>query len=190
MDATPVDLENVQGETISDQDGRKIGKIKDVCGKDGDGEPMWISVDASFGLMLKRVVILPVARLKEEDDEILVPYSLQHVRDSPEVEPSDEFSAEDDRRLRDHYGIDRADQELRTDNESYASRVVEGPGSPPEEAFEVDKEAADKEFEKDKDSDEDTSDEDSAEDDSEDEEADPRASEKAHDEKKSRDEDE
>ncbi len=147
--SSPVDLDNIEGETLNDQDGRSIGKIKEVCGKDGDGEPMWVVVDASFGLMQKRVVIVPVARMKEEQDAILVPYSLKHVQASPEIEPSDELSAEDDRALRDHYGIDRADQELRADNESYASRVVDGPGTPPEESYEVDEDAAAKAMEKD-----------------------------------------
>jgi hypothetical protein len=147
--SSPADLDNIEGETVNDQDGRSIGKVREVCGKDGDGQPMWVVVDASFGLMQKRTVILPVARLKEEGEEILVPYSLKHVEASPEIEPSDELSVEDDRALRDHYGIDRADQELRDENESYASRVVDGPGSPPEEAYEVDKHAAERAMKKD-----------------------------------------
>jgi sporulation protein YlmC with PRC-barrel domain len=142
MAAEPVDLEQLPGETIVDQDGRKIGKVKDVLGKDGESEPMWVAVEASFGLMNKRLVLVPVARIKEEHDHILVPYSIQHVQSTPEVEPADELSPEDDRALRDHYGIDRADHEQRTDNESYATRVPDGPGTPPEEAYEVPEDAA------------------------------------------------
>jgi len=77
-----------------------------------------------------KIVFVPLARLKEEQDGLRVPYSSQHIDQCPEVEPSDEISAEDDRKLRDHYGIDRADHELRTDNDSYAERVPEGDEQP------------------------------------------------------------
>jgi hypothetical protein len=142
MAASPVDLEQLPGETLVDQDGRKIGKFKDVLGKGGDAEPMWVTVEASFGLMNKRIVLVPVARIKEEHDHILVPYSLHHIEATPEAEPSDELSPEDDRALRDHFGIDRADYEQRTDNESYATRIQDGPGTPPPEAYEVPDDAA------------------------------------------------
>ena len=52
-----------------------------------------------------------------------MPYSKGHIKNCPEVDAEDEISAEDDAQLRDHYGIDRADKEIRTDNESYADRV-------------------------------------------------------------------
>ncbi len=105
-----------------------------------DGRPpMWVSVEASFGLMDKRTVLVPVARLKEEAGRFLVPYSIHHIESCPEVPADREFSPGQDRRLRDHYGIDRADHELRTDNDdSYAARVEDGPGTPPPEAFEAD----------------------------------------------------
>jgi PRC-barrel domain len=137
MTACPVDLDQLPGETLVDQDGRKIGKVKEVLGREGESDPMWVAVEASFGLMDKRLVLVPVARIKEEHDHILVPYSIQHVESTPEVDPADELSPEDDRALRDHYGIDRADHEQRTDNESYATRVPDGPGTPPEEAYQV-----------------------------------------------------
>jgi PRC-barrel domain len=177
MTAPIDDVSSLPGRKLHDQEKTPIGKVTEVYAIDGDGHAHWVRVDAKFGMGDTRKVLVPLARLKEEDGELLVPYSKSHIGDTPEVE-GDEISEEEERQLRDHYGIDRADQEVRTDNESYASRVVEGPGTPPEEAFEVDKAAAEKEFEKDKDSDEDSSDEDSEKDDSEDDEHEPRASEK------------
>lgn len=135
--APPVDVEELTGSDLSDQDGSKIGTVKGVCGGKED-EPMWVSVKASFSMMQSRELVIPIARIKHEHGVFLVPYSLKHIEATPEVEPSDdEFSAEDDRALRDHFGIDRADAEVRTDNESYAAAVVEGPGSPPPEAYET-----------------------------------------------------
>jgi hypothetical protein len=68
------------------------------------------------------------ARLKQERDELRVPYSARHIQSAPEIEPEDELSEGDDRALRDYYAIDLADQELRTDNDSYAGQVPPGDG--------------------------------------------------------------
>ncbi len=100
-----------------------IGEVKDIYAMDGEGHPMWVTVEASFGMGDKRRVFIPLARLKEEDGELRVPYSKAHVQNTPEVEDEDRISAKCERKLRDHYGIDRADQELRDDNKSYATLV-------------------------------------------------------------------
>ena len=127
--AIPVeDPEKLPGESLHDQQGDKIGKIKEVYGKGGNAA--WVTVEVSTGLTRRRVAFVPLARMKEEDDELRVPYRAQHVENAPEVETGDTVSPEDERQLQDHYGIGRADQELRSDNESYAARVPEGDGEP------------------------------------------------------------
>jgi hypothetical protein len=73
----------------------------------------------------KRTVLIPLARLKDEDGELRVPYSKDHIGNTPKIDDADTISPECDRALRDHYGIDRADQELRGDNDSYATLVTE-----------------------------------------------------------------
>jgi uncharacterized membrane protein YgcG len=123
------DVSSLPGQTVSDQMGRTIGEIKKVYAYDGDGDPMWVSLETKQGLGDNRTVLVPLARLKQEEDELRVPYSTEHIRDAPELENADEVSEEDDRRLRDHYGIDRADQELRSDHHSYATLVPEKSGS-------------------------------------------------------------
>jgi hypothetical protein len=77
----------------------------------------------------KRIVFIPLARLSDEDGELRVPYSKKHIGETPEVDGSEGISPESERRLRDHYGIDRADQELRSDNKSYATLVPEEDGT-------------------------------------------------------------
>jgi PRC-barrel domain len=122
------DVEGLPGRDLMDQLGEKIGTIKALYAVDGDNDPMWVTVEASTGLTSQRTLFIPIARMKEEDDQIRVPYSTKHVQDSPEVDSTDELSAEDDRMLRDYYAIDHADTELRTDNESYAARVPDAEG--------------------------------------------------------------
>ena len=73
-------------------------------------------------------MFIPLARIKDEDGELRVPYSAQRIGDAPEVDDSDGISAECDRQLRDYYGIDTGDQELRTDNKSYATLVPDEQG--------------------------------------------------------------
>lgn len=58
-----------------------------------------------------------------------MPYSKDHIGETPEVDDRADISAEGERRLRDHYGIDRGNQELRSDNCSYATLVPEGDGT-------------------------------------------------------------
>jgi sporulation protein YlmC with PRC-barrel domain len=128
--AAPIDDPGkLRGETVTDQDGQRIGTVQELYGE-GEGEdPSWVTVETPTGLVRKRVVFVPVARLKEEDGEIRVPYRKQHVQQAPEVETGGELSTADERRLRDHYGMDRADQEVRSDNESYAAKVPDEMGT-------------------------------------------------------------
>jgi hypothetical protein len=130
MTAPIEDVDSLPGKTVSDHEQRKIGEIKDVYAVGGDENPMYVTVDASIGMSSSRVVFIPIARIKEEKGELLVPYSSDHLQDAPEIEPGDELSEEDDATLRGFYGIDRGDQEIRTDNASYANQVPEGDEPP------------------------------------------------------------
>jgi hypothetical protein len=124
------DVSTLPGETVSDQDGMKIGKIKQLYSA-GDGETvMWLTVETSLGIGSKREVFVPLARLKLENDELRVPYSPQHIQRAPEIDAGREISEGDERALRDYYSIGLADQELRTDNDSYAGQVAEEKGNP------------------------------------------------------------
>ncbi len=125
MTAPIEDVSSLPGQKVSDQDENPIGEIKEIYAIDGDGDAMWVSVEAKFGMGDKRTVLIPLARLKDENGALRVPYSKDHIGNTPEIDGTDEISAESDRALRDHYGIDRADQELRDDNDSYATLVAD-----------------------------------------------------------------
>lgn len=109
---------------MHDQLGRKLGQVERVYAPGGEGDAMWVTVDVSGGMFKSRTVFVPLARLKDEDGAVHVPYSRQFIEAAPEVQDGDELSEEDDNQLRDYYGVDRGDQELRTDNDdSYAAQV-------------------------------------------------------------------
>jgi sporulation protein YlmC with PRC-barrel domain len=122
------DLSSLPGKKVSDQQGTSIGEVKQIYATDGDGQPVWVELEGSFGSGEKRAVLIPLARLKEENGEIAVPYSKDRIGDSPEVDTSDGVSAESDRELRGYYGIGVGDQELWADNKSYATLVSDEAG--------------------------------------------------------------
>jgi hypothetical protein len=126
MTAPIEDVSALPGKKITDQAENPLGKVKEIYAT--DGYPMWVAVEMSSGLAKKRTVFLPLARIKDEDGDLRVPYSAQRIGDAPEVDDSDGISAECDRKLRDYYGIDTGDQELRADNKSYATLVPEEGG--------------------------------------------------------------
>jgi hypothetical protein len=129
MSSAIEDVSALPGETVGDQDGAKIGKLKQLYAAGDGGTVMWVTIETSIGIGNKREVFVPLARLKRERDKLRVPYSSQHIQGAPEIEPGEELSEGDDRALRDYYSIDLADQELRTDNDSYAGQVPLQDGS-------------------------------------------------------------
>jgi hypothetical protein len=145
MTAPVEDVSSLPGQTVSDQQENPIGEVKEIFATD-DGYPMWVSVELSQGIGDKRIVFIPLARLKDEDGDLRVPYSKNHIAESPEIDGSDGISEECDRELRVYYGIDAGDQELRADNKSYAALVPDEAGSAErvENADEVETPDADK----------------------------------------------
>jgi sporulation protein YlmC with PRC-barrel domain len=121
------DISSLPGKKVSDQQGASIGKVKDIYAADS-GQPMWVEVEGSFGSRDSGTVLIPLARLKDEGGDIGVPYSKDRIGDCPEVDTSEGISAESDRELRGYYGIGTGDQELRSDNKSYATLVADDPG--------------------------------------------------------------
>ena len=75
-----------------------------------------------------RTVFIPLSRLKLEDGELQVPYSVEHLTAGPEIEATDELSEDDEGALRAYYSVGVGDGELTTDNFSYATLVPEEDG--------------------------------------------------------------
>ena len=128
MTAPIEDVSALPGKKVADQADNPVGKVQAIYAMD-DGYPMWVAVEIATGLVGRRTVVVPLARLKDEGGRLKVPYSKQHIIESPEVDADAGISAECDRQLRDFYGIDAGDQEMRDDNKSYAARVAENGGS-------------------------------------------------------------
>jgi PRC-barrel domain len=127
MTAPIEDVSSLPGKKVTDQEQNPIGEIKDIY-TNGDGYPTWVTVETSAGLGNKRTVFIPLARLKDEDGDLRVPYSQSKINDAPEIDAGDGISEECDLQLRGYYGIGTGDQEMWSDNKSYAAVVTETPG--------------------------------------------------------------
>jgi hypothetical protein len=130
MVAAPIqDPTELAGRTVYDQLGNKLGKVQRVYAPGGGDEPKWVTVEVSLGLASDRLVFVPLARLKEEDGEVQVPYSTQRLRDAPEVEPGEELAPEDEDRLAGFYGL-RDDVPVQDKPGSYAAQIPDGDEPP------------------------------------------------------------
>jgi hypothetical protein len=120
------DPQQLPGTDVIDQVGVTLGPVKHLYAPGGEGEPMWVSVELRTGMLGKRTVVVPLARLKEEDGKVVLPYSIEHVEEAPEVDPDGEISVEEDHRLREYYGIGRGDEpEPEKNPDLYSMRLRE-----------------------------------------------------------------
>jgi hypothetical protein len=122
------DVSSLPGRKVVDQEGKDVGEIKEVYGIGDDDDPMWVAICTSPGGMAadNKIAFVPLARLREADECLSVPYSVGHIERAPEIEVEDEISEEDDNKLRVYYAVGLADEEFRNEPQSYASQVPEG----------------------------------------------------------------
>jgi hypothetical protein len=139
------DVSSLPGRKVSDHEETPIGEVKKIYAMD-DGFPMWVAVESRTGIGETRTSLIPLARLKDEGDDLRVPYSKSHILEAPQIDADDELSAECDQELRRYYGIGAGDQELWSDNKSFATLVPEEEGSsePVEDAEKLETPDADK----------------------------------------------
>src|ERR1700722_19134853 len=105
MTAPVEDVTELPGKTVLDQYDEPIGAIEEIYAIGGDGHPTWVTVevrpDAEGGE--SRTVFIPLARLKLEDGDLQVPYSVEQLTAGPEIQLADERSEEDEGALRAYY---------------------------------------------------------------------------------------
>ena len=145
MTAPIEDVSKLPGRKVSDQAQTELGEITDIYAMES-GFPMWVAVQTKAGIGHGPRVFIPLARLKEEDGELRVPYSKSHILEAPEPEAEESISEECDHALRTYYGIGAADQELWSNNKGYAALVPDeaGPASRAENVDELETPDADK----------------------------------------------
>jgi uncharacterized protein DUF2382/PRC-barrel domain protein len=101
------DIETIrtwEGRTLLDRDGGRIGTIDAIYLDDRTGQPEWALVNT--GLFGIKSSFVPLAQAFQSDDDVVVPYDKQLVRDAPRVDPDRHLSEAEERQLWRHYGLD------------------------------------------------------------------------------------
>ena len=100
-------LAELRGRSVYSADGEKIGSVEEIYVDDQTDEPEWIGLGTGF-FGTKRVLV-PVAGVSMREGGMLVPYSKNQVKDSPDID-SDEISQETESRLYAHYGLEYSER--------------------------------------------------------------------------------
>ena len=93
-----------QGRTLLDRDGSRIGTIDAIYLDDRTGQPDWALVNT--GLFGTKASFVPLAQAFQSDNDVLVPYDKQLVRDAPRVDVDQRLSEAEEQQLWRHYGLD------------------------------------------------------------------------------------
>ncbi|HEU4668102.1 MAG TPA: PRC and DUF2382 domain-containing protein [Arthrobacter sp.] len=106
-------IENLltKGGNVIGSDGEKIGSIGQLYADDDTGEPTWVTVKT--GLFGTSQSFVPVEGAHSQGDDLVVPYSKEHVKDAPRVDVDGHLTPEEEDRLYTYY-----DRGARTYSES------------------------------------------------------------------------
>jgi uncharacterized protein (TIGR02271 family) len=106
--ATDINVAESIGRQLVDEDGDKIGEVKDIYLDEATGRPEWFAVKT--GLFGTRLSFVPTAGAFWDDDRLAVPYNKARVKDAPHVEPDGRLSQEEEATLYRHYGLGYGEQ--------------------------------------------------------------------------------
>ena len=101
------DIETIrtwEGRTLVDRYGSRIGTIDAIYLDDRTGEPEWALV--TTGLFGTKASFVPLTHATQSDNDVLVPYDKQLVKDAPRIDPDGHLSEAKERQLWSHYGLD------------------------------------------------------------------------------------
>ena len=93
-----------QGATLVGSDGDKIGTVDAIYVDDQTGEPEWALVNT--GLFGTKSSFVPLAQAFQSDNDVVVPYGKQLVKDAPRVDTDQHLSEAEEQELWRHYGLD------------------------------------------------------------------------------------
>jgi len=89
--------------TVTGTNGEKIGSVGQIYVDDATGNPTWVT--ANTGLFGLKETFIPLDQAEATDDEIRVPYSKDHVKDAPNLDPNGHIAEDEQDRLYEYYGL-------------------------------------------------------------------------------------
>lgn len=101
---TQAQLNALYDAEVVDQSGEKVGPLDKVYLDNVTGDPAWISVRAGwFG---GRRIICPLANAELVGSQIRVPYSVEMIKDAPQIPVDEHLSEDEEEQLYDYYAVD------------------------------------------------------------------------------------
>ena len=95
-------LEALEGMTVRDVDGDKVGEVDSAYQDEQGGYVRYIAVKT--GLVGRKRHVIPVDDVSVEGESLVVPYTRQQLEDAPTYSADDDLSPEDEREVYRHYG--------------------------------------------------------------------------------------
>lgn len=95
-----------RGRTVRDPDGEKIGTFGDVFLDRETQQPAWGGVKT--GLFGHRESYVPLERVDAAEEDLVVPFTKETVKDAPQVDPDVALTASEEEALWRHYGQEYA----------------------------------------------------------------------------------
>ena len=111
QEMTQVRLDEMRGAPVYDNDGDKIGKVEEIFYDQQTRVPEWIGIGTGF-FGTKRVLV-PVQGAASHEEGLMVPYSKDHVKDSPDID-EDEISQQTEADLAGYYGLGYSKEQSQT----------------------------------------------------------------------------
>jgi uncharacterized protein (TIGR02271 family) len=106
------DSNEIEGATIYDLQGEKIGTVDDLYVDDATGEPEWLLLDTGF---FGRDTFVPCRGMRRTEDGFQVAFQKDVVKGAPEIDrDGEELTEEDERDLYSYYRIPYSDQQSET----------------------------------------------------------------------------
>jgi uncharacterized protein (TIGR02271 family) len=134
-------IPDVLGHTAYDPTHKKLGEVGQVFLDDETGEPEWITVRT--GLFGRKESFVPIKPAELRDDEVLVPFQEDQVKDAPTVDVAEgHLSPEQEARLYDYYGMQyrpRGPEQAETDAPPMETAAPAEPATRPTGDAETDK---------------------------------------------------
>ncbi|MFJ7999283.1 DUF2382 domain-containing protein [Streptomyces sp. NPDC096310] len=97
---------SLNGKSVYDRDGDKIGSIGQVYVGDRTGRPEWVTVRT--GLFGMKESLVPLSGARRAGEDIHVPYAKDTVKEAPRLDADEHLDPGQEKQLYQHYGLTAA----------------------------------------------------------------------------------
>jgi uncharacterized protein (TIGR02271 family) len=94
-------ITDLEGRTAYDPEGHRIGTVDDIFVDESSGRPEWLAIKT--GLFGTHRSFAPLRGVATQDDDVVLPWNKDLVKDAPRAERDEYLSPEEEDRLYRHY---------------------------------------------------------------------------------------